>query len=104
MSEKSQYGQTVTYDVVQVLHEFLTPYSHVQYVKTRYHGTMLIMDKEVQYSTLDEHRYHYLLTQPLLRDVLLAVLPGRQTQRHAVLHSCPSNGQYAPAHSKAQES
>jgi spermidine synthase len=74
MSEKSQYGQRVIYDVVQTLHEFRTPYSHVQYVKTLYHGNMLIMDEEVQYSTLDEHRYHYLLTQPLVsqsRNILI---------------------------------
>ena len=74
MSEKSQYGQRVIYDVVQKLHEFLTPYSHIQYLKTRYHGNMLIMDEEVQYSTLDEHRYHYLLTQPLFsqcRNILI---------------------------------
>ena len=74
MTEKSQYGQRVIYDVVQKLHEFLTPYSHVQYVKTKHHGKMLIMDEEVQYSTLDEHRYHYLLTQPLFsqcRNILI---------------------------------
>ena len=74
MSEKSQYGQRVIYEVVQKLHEFLTPYSHIQYLKTRYHGNMLIMDEEVQYSTLDEHRYHYLLTQPLFtqcRNILI---------------------------------
>jgi len=74
MSEKSQYGQRVVYEVVENLHEFQTLHCRVQYVKTRYHGTMLIMDEEVQYSTLDEHRYHYLLTQPLLaqcRNILI---------------------------------
>ena len=65
MSEKSQYGQTVTYDVSAVLHDFQTSKSHVQYVRTLNHGTMLIMDQEIQYSTLDEHRYHYLLTSPM---------------------------------------
>jgi len=67
MSEKSQYGQTVTYDVSAVLHDFQTSKSHVQYVRTLNHGTMLIMDGEIQYSTLDEHRYHYLLIQPLFQ-------------------------------------
>lgn len=67
MSEKSQYGQTVTYDVMDVLHEFTTSRSHVQYVRTLNHGTMLIMDQEVQYSTMDEHRYHYLLTTPMFQ-------------------------------------
>jgi spermidine synthase len=67
MSEKSQYGQTVTYDVSAVLHDFQTSKSHVQYVRTLNHGTMLIMDGEVQYSTLDEHRYHYLLTTPMFQ-------------------------------------
>jgi spermidine synthase len=67
MSEKSQYGQTVTYDVSAVLHDFQTSKSHVQYVRTLNHGTMLIMDGEIQYSTLDEHRYHYLLTTPMFQ-------------------------------------
>jgi spermidine synthase len=67
MTEKSQYGQTVTYDVSAVLHDFQTSKSHVQYVRTLNHGTMLIMDGEIQYSTLDEHRYHYLLTSPMFQ-------------------------------------
>ena len=67
MTEKSQYGQTVTYDVSAVLHDFQTSKSHVQYVRTLNHGTMLIMDGEIQYSTMDEHRYHYLLTSPMFQ-------------------------------------
>jgi predicted membrane-bound spermidine synthase len=67
MSEKSQYGQTVKYDVSAVLHDFHTSKSHVQYVRTVNHGTMLMMDGEIQYSTLDEHRYHYLLTTPMFQ-------------------------------------
>lgn len=65
--EKFQYGQKVEYQVVDVLHDFRTSKSHVQYVKTLNHGTMLLMDDEIQYSTLDEHRYHYLLIQPLFQ-------------------------------------
>jgi predicted membrane-bound spermidine synthase len=57
----------VEYQVVDVLHDFRTSKSHVQYVKTLNHGTMLLMDDEIQYSTLDEHRYHYLLIQPLFQ-------------------------------------
>jgi spermidine synthase len=67
MSEKFQYGQKVEYQIVDVLHDFRTSRSHVQYVKTLNHGTMLLMDNEVQYSTMDEHRYHYLLIQPLFQ-------------------------------------
>ena len=67
MTEKSQYGQTVKYDVSAVLHDFQTSKSHVQYVRTVNHGTMLMMDDEIQYSTLDEHRYHYLLTSPMFQ-------------------------------------
>ena len=55
------------YDVSAVLHDFQTSKSHVQYVRTVNHGTMLIMDGEIQYSTLDEHRYHYLLTTPMFQ-------------------------------------
>jgi len=65
--EKFQYGQKVEYQVVDVLRDFQTSKSHVQYVKTVNHGTMLIMDGEIQYSTLDEHRYHYLLTSPIFQ-------------------------------------
>jgi len=62
MSEKPQYGQTVNFVITKVLKDFHTPKSHVQYVETLNHGRMMIMDGEVQYSTMDEHRYHYLLT------------------------------------------
>lgn len=62
MSEKPQYGQVVSYIPVKTLNDFYTQKSHVQYIQTLCHGTMMIMDGEVQYSTMDEHRYHYLLT------------------------------------------
>lgn len=65
MSEKFQYGQKVEYEIVSVLRDVQTSKSHVQYVQTRYHGNMLLMDDEIQYSTLDEHRYHYVLTHPV---------------------------------------
>jgi spermidine synthase len=61
MGEKFQYGMQVTYQVEKVLQDFKTSKTHVQYVKTKYHGEMLLMDNEVQFSTLDEHRYHDLL-------------------------------------------
>jgi spermidine synthase len=76
MSEKSQYGQTVTYDVSAVHHDFQTSKSHVQYVRTLNHGTMLIMDGEIQYSTLDEHRYHYLLTTPMFQQSCRILILG----------------------------
>lgn len=59
--EKFQYGMQVTYQVEEVLQEFKTMRSHVKYVRTKYHGDMLLMDDEIQFSTLDEHRYHDLL-------------------------------------------
>lgn len=76
MSEKSQYGQTVKYDVSLVLHDFQTSKSHVQYVRTLNHGTMLIMDGEIQYSTMDEHRYHYVLTTPLFQQCSKILILG----------------------------
>ena len=76
MTEKNQYGQTVTYDVSAVLHDFQTSKSHVQYVRTLNHGTMLIMDGEIQYSTLDEHRYHYLLTTPMFQQSRRVLILG----------------------------
>jgi spermidine synthase len=76
MSEKSQYGQTVKYDVSLVLHDFQTSKSHVQYARTLNHGTMLIMDGEIQYSTMDEHRYHYVLTTPLFQQCSKILILG----------------------------
>jgi predicted membrane-bound spermidine synthase len=58
MSEKFQYGQRVEYEVTEKLLDFETSKAHVEWVQTRYHGKMLLMDEEVQFSTLDEHRYH----------------------------------------------
>jgi len=65
ISEKFQYGQQVQFEVVNVIQTIQTTKSHVQYVQTRRHGTLLIMDGEVQYSTLDEHRYHEMLVEPV---------------------------------------
>ncbi|NBR60514.1 hypothetical protein EB118_09720 [bacterium] len=64
--EKIQYGQAVTFLVENVLEDFKTEKSHVMYVQTKWHGDILLMgpDKdslEVQFSTLDEHRYHSML-------------------------------------------
>lgn len=59
--EKFQYGQQVTYQVEEVIQDFKTAKTHVKYVRTKYHGDMLLMDDEIQFSTLDEHRYHELL-------------------------------------------
>jgi len=72
-------GQTVTYDVSAVLHDFQTSKSHVQYVRTLNHGTMLIMDGEIQYSTLDEHRYHYLLTTLIFQQSRRILILGEAT-------------------------
>lgn len=62
--EKFQYGMQVTYQVEEILQEFKTSKTHVKYVRTKYHGDMLLMDDEIQFSTLDEHRYHELLVPP----------------------------------------
>lgn len=59
--EKFQYGMQVTYQVEKVLQEFKTAKTHVKYVRTKCHGDMLLMNDEIQFSTLDEHRYHDLL-------------------------------------------
>ena len=60
MSEKFQYGQKVEFQGTTLV-EFKTSKSYVEYVKTTYHGKMLLMDGEIQYSTQDEHRYHSVL-------------------------------------------
>jgi spermidine synthase len=60
--EKFQYGQKVQYQITEILEDFKTEKCHIQYVQTLLHGKMLLMDGEVQYSTMDEHRYHILLT------------------------------------------
>lgn len=60
--EKFQYGQKVQYQITEILQDFKTDKCHIQYVQTLLHGRMLLMDGEVQYSTMDEHRYHILLT------------------------------------------
>lgn len=59
--ERFQYGMQVTFQVENVLMDLKTSKSHVKYVKTKYHGDMLLMDNEVQFSTLDEEIYHDLL-------------------------------------------
>jgi spermidine synthase len=60
--EKFQYGQKVQYQITEILEDFKTEKTHIQYVQTLLHGKMLLMDEEVQYSTMDEHRYHIALT------------------------------------------
>jgi spermidine synthase len=63
--EKFQYGQTVTFQVEKVLEDFTTEKGRIMYVRTTCHGDILLMgnsdDFEVQFSTLDEHRYHHIL-------------------------------------------
>lgn len=62
--EKFQYGQQVTYQVEKILQEFKTSKAEIKYVRTALHGDMLLMNDEIQFSTLDEHRYHNLLVPP----------------------------------------
>lgn len=72
--EKFQYGQQVTFQVEEVLDSFLTEKTHVKYLRTLHHGNVLLMDDEVQFSTLDERRYHDTLVNkniPLGRNILI---------------------------------
>jgi spermidine synthase len=63
--EKFQYGQQVIFQTEEILQDFQTQKTHVQYIRTKYHGDILFMDGEVQFSTLDEKRYHKLLVPNL---------------------------------------
>lgn len=65
ITEKFQYGQQVQFEIADVIQTIQTSKSRVQYVQTKRHGTLLIMDDEIQYSTLDEHRYHDMLVEPV---------------------------------------
>jgi spermidine synthase len=94
MSEKFQYGQKVEYEIVRILRDVQTSKSHVQYVQTKYHGTMLLMDDEVQYSTLDEHRYHYVLTHPVISNRCnnILILGGGDGLAAKYLYASPYTG------------
>lgn len=63
MTEKPQYGQQVTFCVTETLMELQTQKASIEYVRTRMHGNMLLMNGEVQFSTLDEGRYHGMMTR-----------------------------------------
>jgi spermidine synthase len=67
--ENWQYGQRLEFETVDTLEEFNTPRSYVQYVRTRSHGSVLLMDGEVQFGTLDEHRYHEMLVHPVMQHI-----------------------------------
>ena len=67
--ENWQYGQRLEFVTTDTLEEFNTPRSNVQYVQTQSHGSVLLMDGEVQFGTLDEHRYHEMLVHPVMKDI-----------------------------------
>ena len=74
--EKEQFGTRVEFQVKQKLFEFKTSKTNIEMFRSTHHGDILMMDNEVQFSTLDEHRYHEILVHPALqhstcKDVLI---------------------------------
>lgn len=65
--ENEQCGRQVTFSVEKTLTRFQTDKSLVEYVQTKYHGDILLMNGEVQFSTLDERLYH----RELVRNALV---------------------------------
>lgn len=72
--EKFQYGQRLEFEVLETLNDIKTQKSHIKFVKTASHGNVLLMDDEVQLSTLDEYRYHEKLVHPVMSKI--AVKPA----------------------------
>jgi spermidine synthase len=64
--EKAQFGTQVEFQCLEKLIDMQTKHSHVEMFKTPCHGDVLMMDKEVQFSTLDEYRYHEILVHPAM--------------------------------------
>jgi spermidine synthase len=64
--EKFQYGQRLEFKVDEVLYDVRTDKAKITFVKTPCHGIVLLMDDEVQLSTLDEYRYHETLVHPVM--------------------------------------
>lgn len=73
LEEKSQYGQKLTFDVIETIASKVTERSTIQYVSTPHHGNVLLMDGEVQLSTQDEYRYHEMLVHPIMSRVTAQV-------------------------------
>lgn len=69
MSERPQLGITATFETDAVVETRQTAHTRVEYILTRYHGAMVLMDGEVQSSSIDEHRYHELLVHPAMQMV-----------------------------------
>ena len=67
--EKKQYGKTVLFAEKGILRETTTPRSYVRYVHTEHDGDILLMDGEVQLSTLDEYWYHEMLVHPVMNSL-----------------------------------
>jgi predicted membrane-bound spermidine synthase len=67
--EKVQYGQSLSFEIVETINELLTPQAEIVFVSTKDHGDVLLMDGEVQLSTLDEYRYHESLVHPTMKNV-----------------------------------
>jgi spermidine synthase len=64
--EKHQYGQFIEFEKIETIVDTKTEHSHIEFVKTKNHGNVLLMNSEVQFSTTDEHRYHEMLVHPIL--------------------------------------
>ena len=69
MTEKVQYGQTLSLRVTKVINACVTSKTNVEYIETSNHGNVLFMDGEIQLSTLDEYRYHETLVHPVMKKV-----------------------------------
>jgi predicted membrane-bound spermidine synthase len=67
--EKFQYGQRLEFKVEEVLYDLKTDKAKISFVKTACHGNVLLMDDEVQLSTLDEYRYHETLVHSAMMKI-----------------------------------
>ena len=66
MAEKQQFGTQVTFETRARIMQMKTEKSNIEMFSTTHHGDVLMMDGEVQFSTLDEHRYHEILVHPAM--------------------------------------
>lgn len=80
MVERSQIGMSVRFDSLMCIDERQTQHTHVELLDTKWHGRMLLMDKEVQFAEMDEHRYHEMLVHPAV-----SAAPPERTLRVLIL-------------------
>lgn len=67
--ESPQYGQQVRFEQTGIIANTVTQHSDVEYIQTENHGNVLLMNGEVQLSTMDEHRYHEMLVHPVMKHI-----------------------------------